>query len=364
MSKTSEQLTFFCQLCDENISGNICPTHGIDFVTIKRISAPPSTGQRGKDDATQRINGMLQIEQEVKANEPGREKQLMAQGDNKTPYLPVIPTETGEDKSLQPLAPETDPVADPAVPEVADEPLDTPVAPERPKFNDVDYQELAEETPAAHFDPAPAEPSLTVVSSPSKRGLIAAVVGIIAIIALAGVYFSIYQDSDSASLLYSEAERFYNVQNYPEALKRYRQLIAEHPGDPLAAVAKAKIVELDPQAGQPVILTPEQQQQIKELTIKANLAFQNSQFLIPKDDNVITYTQAILKIDPTNPTALKLQEEVIRYFESLAEMALQNGDFDKGLGVYRTILEIRPNDIGIKQKMFDVLEMKSKLSQD
>ncbi len=358
MSKTSEQLTFFCQLCDESISGNICPTHGIDFVTIKRISAPPSTGPRSKDDATRRINGMLQLEQEGQPNEPDREKPLMARRDNKTPYLPVIPTETGEEKFLQPIVPdtrETDPAADPE---------EAPATPEPANFNDVDYQEVAEETPAAHFNPPPPGPAMTTVSSPSRRGLIAAVVGIIAIIALAGVYFSIYQNSGAASLLYSEAERFYNVQNYPEALKRYRQLIAEHPGDPLAAIAKAKIVELDPLTGQPVVLTPEQQQQIKELTIKANLAYQNSQFLIPKDDNVITHTRAILEIDPTNPTALKLQEEVIRYFESLAEMALQNGDFDKALGVYRTILEIRPHDMDIKQKMFDILEIKSKISQN
>ena len=37
MSQQQSKLTIFCEMCNKPIDSNICPVHGIDFVTIKKI---------------------------------------------------------------------------------------------------------------------------------------------------------------------------------------------------------------------------------------------------------------------------------------------------------------------------------------
>ena len=48
MSSRGDDLVFYCELCQAPIASNICSTHGIDFVTIKKASEvrrPPSSDE-------------------------------------------------------------------------------------------------------------------------------------------------------------------------------------------------------------------------------------------------------------------------------------------------------------------------------
>ena len=61
MNQRSEKLTFFCQLCNSRIEGNICPEHGIDFVTIKKVSVAESAEAAKKQDQKRRIKDLQRL---------------------------------------------------------------------------------------------------------------------------------------------------------------------------------------------------------------------------------------------------------------------------------------------------------------
>ncbi len=376
MNKKTEKLTFFCQLCDKSIEGNICPVHGIDFVTIKKITVVEKQPQpEGQEE--RRVNGMLQIEQKSASKTGNGETRIaMTQPSKKDAYLPVIPTESDPNKSLEPVPP---PVQEP--------PQAPPNFQEKTPYQEnITYQQPETEVDAEtqFFQPSPtysakdapkdapnfyteqtkAYQAQPAAPAKSNKTLMIAAVSIVAIIVLAAAaYFVLDKPEASPTELYSQAETYYSNQNYTEALALYTQLIEDHPDNPLAPVVREKVKQLNQQVSQPVNIVAEDQQRIKEWMVSANLAFKSQQYLRPKDDNAVAYIKNILAIDPNYTPALEMQQNIIANFEQLAEAAVSNGLFNDGISYYQMILEIKPNDPEVLKKMRYVLEQKSALSQ-
>ncbi len=357
MRDRSERLTFFCQLCDENIQGNICPTHGIDFVTIKKVRRSDIQSSDKKSNKTHRINGMLQLEQEGAPTSPTGENRMVVSDEN-TPETSStnIAVEGAKDVPIARHAPAGH------IPGAVDtQPVSENEFYTEEEINDAEYQEITtDEVP--HYYEAQINAERASRWRSSNKDLIIAVIAIMGIVVLAGGYFAMFYNSDTPTSLYSEAEQLYNDGNYNEATKVYSTLISKFPNDPLVGMAQQKIVALQQSNEPSYVITQEQQAKLQSLMIKANVAFQKEQYILPKDDNVVKYTKNILKIDPNFQPALAMQDKLVTHFEMLANAAVQDKNYDGALGFYTNILEIRPNDSKIRKAMQNLLELKSRQS--
>ncbi len=357
MRNKSERLTFFCQLCDENIQGNICPTHGIDFVTIKKVSRNDTRSASKKSDKVQRINGMLQLEEEGTSTDAARESRVVVSEENLQKASPAAITGEMEKEAPAPLSAPAD-----HIPEAVDTPpVSESVFHPEDDIKDAEYQEItADEIP--HYSTEQMNTERSDRRRSSNKDLIIALVAIIGIIVFAGGYFAMFYNNDTPTSLYSRAEQLYSEGNYTAATKAYSKLMKAFPNDPLAGMAQQKIIALQKSTDPSNVITQEQQAALQSLMIKANVAFQKEQYIFPKDDNVVKYTKSILKIDPNFKPALELQNKLITHFEMLANAAVQEKNYDGALGFYTNILEIHPNSPKIRKAMQNLLELKTKQS--
>jgi len=359
MRNKSERLTFFCQLCDENIQGNICPTHGIDFVTIKKVRRDDIKSASKKSDKIQRINGMLQLEEEGTSTDVARENRVVVSEENlQETSSSAITAEMEKEAQVTLKSPTAH------IPGTVDtQPVSENVFHPEDDIKDAEYQEItADEVP--HYSAEQINTERSGRRRSSNKDLIIALVAIIGIIVFAGGYFAMFYNSDTPTSLYSRAEQLYSEGNYTAATKAYTKLMTAFPNDPLAGMAQQKIGVLQQPADPSNVITQEQQAELQSLMIKANVAFQKEQYIFPKDDNVVKYTKSILKIDPNFQPALALQDNLITHFEMLANAAVQDKNYDGALGFYTNILEIHPNNPKIRKAMQNLLELKSKQSQN
>lgn len=354
MAENFEQLTFFCQLCDASIESNICPRHGIDFVTIKKISQVKKPSKNAPaDGANRRINGMLQLGEQAGSGAVANEKRIATpQQIKKGVHLPVIPTDTNEEHALTPLSELEEDLQD--------------VSPPNNPYREAVEEELQDyhrvEPGVSNYYEAAAAPSRRPGRPAGiNKGILVASITVIVLIAAVVAYVTVKQSAPSPTSLYSRAESFYNTQNYAAALQLYRQFIEKYPDDPLIPLVNDKINTINQQSAATLLDSTEGLPQFKELMLKANIAFQKEQYVRPEADNVIAYTTAILKMDPTYRPALELYNRVIAYYQTQAEAAMQKGRYNDAIGYYHTILEIKPNDAQIISKIHSILTQKDEI---
>ncbi|MCB0292311.1 MAG: hypothetical protein KDH97_18800 [Calditrichaeota bacterium] len=367
--KKTERLTFFCQLCDKSINSNICPTHGIDFVTIKKVSESVLAAQQAEDEArrkareaqeakNRRINGMLQLEQHSTSTDPNSETRLAlasdAEDETDEAFLPVLPT---DETSAQGLDTFEDQPAEEAM-------------------DDADYRGDDFQQPSYEYEDIEAEPepdyyqddaSQNYYYTPpaarkSNKGMIIGLLSVLVLVALGVAYFAMNQ-STSPTALYSEAEKYFHQQDYAAALATYHQFVEEYPNDALTPMVNRKIKQIRQlqNTGAAVDLE-EHQEAFKDWMLKANIAFQKQQYVEPAEDNVNYYLEQVLKIDPANEPALTLQAKVIAAFEQEAEAALSNRDYESAISAYRNILVFTPNDTEVMSKIHDLLNVERESS--
>ena len=356
MAKPTEKLTFFCQLCDKSIETNICQAHGIDFVTIKKVSAIEKKMPKNGKKEEQRINGMLQLEDSETSTASGNEKMIATQEQIKAKeaFLPVIPTDSEED--LKPVpAPKTPRPA--STNTAADNPFRESV--EKDLHDQLrDYREPDTEISDYYEDYTAPAPQAARSKPKGTKVIIGASLLVMALISMVVAYFAINQQEPSPTTLYSEAESLYESQNYPEALQLYTQFAEAYPNDPLTPIVNEKINLLTRQTTESEVAQTDDKTRIQELMLKANIALQKQQYVKPKNDNVIAYTSAVLRIDPAYQPAKDMFENVIGHFQALADESLRKGNHNEAIIYYQTILEIKPNDANIISKIHSILTQK------
>jgi len=275
-------------------------------------------------------------------------------------FLPVIPTDSEEEQTLKPV-----PAVKISPEDVTETYHDNPLRESVRKDLDdqlKDYQVVDEEV-SEYFEEYAAPAQQAAPSKPkSYKGLVAASLFIMAIISLVVAYFAVNQPAQSPTSLYSEAESYYDSQNYSEALNLYTEFAETYPNDPLIPMVNEKIALINQQTFPGETVESDEPAKIKDLMLKANIALQKQQYVKPKDDNVITYTTAVLKIVPDYQPAIEMYNNVISHYETLAEESLQNGRYNEAIIYYQTILEIKPNDAELISKIHSILTQKDETS--
>ena len=361
MAKQTEKLTFFCQLCDKSIESNICRMHGIDFVTIKKIATVEKKAKEKEKKEEKRLNGMLQLGKDGASGNARNEKRIATQEQIKEQdaFLPVIPTDSEEEQSLKPVP--TLNIPSENVTDAYDNPLRDTV---KRDLDDQlkDYQVVDEEVSDYYEEYAAPAQQATPSKPKSYKGIVAASLILMAIISLVVAYFAVNQPAQSPTSLYSQAESYYDNQNYSEALNLYTQFAETYPNDPLIPMVNEKIAMITQQTSQDEPVGDDQPARIKELMLKANIALQKQQYVKPKDDNVIAYTTSVLKIIPNYEPAVEMYNNVINHYENLAEESLQKGRYNDAIIYYQTILEVKPNDAKLIGKIHSILTQKDETS--
>jgi tetratricopeptide (TPR) repeat protein len=362
MAKQTEKLTFFCQLCDKSIESNICRVHGIDFVTIKKIATIEKKAKENEKKEEKRLNGMLQLDKDGAPGNAKAEKRIATQEQIKEQdaFLPVIPTDSEEEQSLKPVPTLKIPREDVSA-SYHDNPLRESVQSDlEDQLND--YQVVDEEV-SDYYEEYTAPAQQTVPSrQKSYKGIVAASLAIMIIISAVVAYFAVNQPPQSPTSIYSQAESYYDSQNYPAALSLYTQFAESYPNDPLIPMVNEKIAMINQQTSPVETAEDDEPARIKELMLKANIALQRQQYVKPKDENVIAYTTAVLKIVPNYQPAVEMYNNVINHYETLAEQALEKGKYNDAIIYYQTILEIKPNDAELIGKIHSILTQKDETS--
>jgi TolA-binding protein len=360
MSKQTEKLTFYCQLCDKSIETNICPQHGVDFVTIKKISHVQNNNRKSSKKE-RRLNGMLQLEGKTAAGGPSSHEKHLATPEQikKQAYLPVIPTDSEEQETLKPVPTSKMPQDTSGIP--YKNPLKERI--EKDLNDQLKDQPVTDSDVDEYYEYAPADEPEPQSKTRNTKSILFGSLFIIVLLSLSVAYFAMNQSAPSSTSLYSQAESYYENQNYPEALQLYTQFADQFPNDPLMPVVSERIDMLTQQTAAVEVAGTDDQTRIKDLMLKANVALQKQQYAKPKNDNVIAYASAILKIDPGYQPALDMYENVINHFTKLADEALSKGRYNDAIIYYQTVLEIKPNDAEVIGKIHSILTQKDELAK-
>jgi tetratricopeptide (TPR) repeat protein len=359
MSKQAENLTFFCQLCDKSIETNICPQHGVDFVTIKKISHVQNNNRQSQKEE-RRLNGMMQLEGENSAAGSSYERRLATPEQiKKQAYLPVIPTNSEEQESLKPVPASKIPRDTPGM--QYDNPLKESI---EKNLNDQlrDYQET-DDAVDDYYQYSTENQPRPQAKSKSKKGIVVGSLLVIALLSLFVAYFAMSHSAPSPTSIYSRAESYYENQNYPDALSLYIRFAEQFPNDPLMPIVSERIDMLTQQTAPVDAVEVDDQTRIKDLMIKANVALQKQQYVKPRNDNVIAYASAVLGINPNYQPALEMYDNVINHFTNLAEEALNKSKYNDAIIYYQTVLEIKPNDAEIIGKIHSILTQKDEVAK-
>ena len=366
MRRKSEKLIFYCDVCKKPIARNVCPVHGIDYVSIKKIPIQANEPNRSKQTQTRpqppsppgnsATQGLARIDPDDIHQNGTDETGIARVGD-----VPPAESTSVSVPALPSREPTPEPQADPQPPAT--------FRPPDPYVDD-DYQQDYYNPPQAYdaID-AEAEPYYEDGFSDyeeSSRWSLVTIIG--AIIIAAGIvsavaYFAIGAGEMDPTSLYSKAEQTYNEENYTEARALYATFVEKYPEDPLLPIVKDKLTQLDRIIANSMASTPEGKKRIQQLMLKANIAFNKRQFSVPKDDNALSYLQKIIKISPDYAPALDMQEKIYLYFENEAQKAEEASDFKEALRNYQILSSIKPQNTAILSRIqFILSNQKDELS--
>lgn len=353
MNNKSEKLAFYCELCNKFLDSNICKVHGIDFVTIKKVPASQNFSRPGQPNrGTQQNPGYNNTTMNT-----GETRIATAGQSQRQSYLPALPDDVRDNQSLSPLSPEIDLANNSYA---------------RQQYANgsggrADFQpQISFQDPAGDYseyqDPSAA--SSTPSGARTRKGarvwIIAGALSGLLIVASAAFFFMNQQQAATPTVLYSQAESYFDQQNYEQAEQLYNQFVNEFPNDPLIPLVQDKLSKIPHRMEIVQVGDNETRQQIKELMLKANVAFQKDQYILPKDDNALAYIVDILKTDPTYSPALDMKIKINQYYDQEAAAAVKNGEYNKAIGFYQRMLEITPNDTELLAKIHAILTSKSR----
>ncbi len=357
MRRKSEKLIFFCDVCKKPIARNVCPVHGIDYVSIKKIPIPVNEANRNKltqtrpqppappnSNATQ---GLARIDPED-VNQNGTSETGIARVGEMPPTentgvsVPALPS--SEDPAPPPKAepPATFRPPDPYARVEFEQDYYSPP-------QDYDTIEAEVET---YYDDGFSDYEET--SRWSTAGIIAGIFSVAAIV-LTIAYFVWGATEMDPTSLYSKAEQAYNSKNYVEARSLYATFVEKYPEDPLLPIVKDKLGQLERIIVNSHANTPEGKQRIQQLMLKANIAFNKRQFSVPKNDNALGYLRKIIKISPDYAPALDMQEKIYLYYENEAQKAEEAADFKEALRNYQILSSIKPHNTEILSRIQSIL---------
>jgi len=375
MSQQQSKLTFFCEMCNKPIDSNICSIHGIDFVTIKKISLDGSVAPERKSKPRRTS---------TKVSEP----RVISDSPKETGLVPLRPGKPPVQESQLPALP-GDPRVNPAIEDIPEEDVE-PILPQpnpfvNPQQSPTDggipafqrgrggeyrqqpqeqgevreefvYQEAAEDDVEDYYEPQMGSQAAPA-SSGSAGGWMVALLAALVVILLAAGFYVFNQRNNTPTSLYSQAESLYTEQDLSGAMERYQEFVKRFPDNPLVPIVQTKIKQIRQEVR---ASNGEMDEEIKIIMLAANAAFEKEDYISPKDNNALAHAQKVLDISPNYGPALDLKSKIIRYCEDEANEALRAKDYNTALSYYQTMSEIMPKNTSILEKIREVLAAKSK----
>ncbi|RMF54450.1 MAG: hypothetical protein D6748_16395 [Calditrichaeota bacterium] len=335
--KNTPRLVFYCEQCKKILDTNACEMHGVHHVQIKRMEElieenlnpePPEELLERPENAW--LATPEQID-ELDAMMPALPEDVKPEAD-----LSPVPRGKSDDENRFPI------------------PDEITIRPGKKIHADVIDAEFAE------FDPDDEEPTPSRQKTPppnsSKRKFPLFFILIVLIVLGAG-YWGFRLFPTPAKIL-EQAEEKYQQQDLMGAMLLYEEFLEKYPDHPAIPEVKTKLeglrVSLDPEA----LTSTGLGQKIQKLFRNANLAYQRGNLFSPPDDNAIAYLNEILKVAPHYSPAQELKNAILSSVEKEADTALKNKDFDHAITLYHNLLDVKPGDVAIMDKMQMALSRK------
>lgn len=154
--------------------------------------------------------------------------------------------------------------------------------------------------------------------------------------------------------LYSRAEGFFNEGHHDAALQLYREYKLRYPADSAIPYINERINQI--QQGENEFT--KKQIKIFSTMQKAAEAYNNNNYLEPREESAVFYISEILREDPEFIPALELQNRVVDYYLEQAETAFDKDLYDKAVAYYENLLTIKPEDPQFKNAYERALKLK------
>lgn len=357
------QLTFFCELCRKPIEGNSCKIHGIDFVTIQRIDAGSNPSDKKPSD-TRNMSFSMPGDPDSADNSAARGIATPEQIEDQDEFLPAVPEEPepgNQDLDLLNSKKDFDQefVVRRGAPGVGDHHRGSGFSDDaNPDIIDAEFSE---------YDPASEEeeifPAQPVERKSPVRRMMVPLLAVLILLAGGALYRTFHKGITPEALL-DQAEALYLQQEFSQALLLYRDFLKKFPKDPHAPEVKDKIQAIqffltgsEPDSGAGI-------NKLQEMMRYANIAFNKGQLVSPPGDNALEYLHKILEVTPEYAPALAMMDSIARHYEAAAQAAVENKQWDRAINLYHVLLEIRPHDVQIMDKMQFALTQKGKAYQE
>lgn len=190
-------------------------------------------------------------------------------------------------------------------------------------------------------------------SRPAMTATVKVLIGLIAIAILIGMVVITMQISNSSSggsAVFAVAENFYDAGKNTEAMMAYQDFLHQYPDDALAPLAIQRMQAIRELLAED-FASGKIQTTIDDLMRKAELAYDNQQFLKPRRNNAISHISKILLLDPNHSAALELRGDIIDHFAELGNTALRKNRLQDAVDHYSRILQINPDDTFYKAQI-------------
>ncbi len=188
---------------------------------------------------------------------------------------------------------------------------------------------------------------------PPMTTTVKVLIGLIAIAILVGMVVITMQISNSASggsAVFAVAENFYDAGKNTEAMMAYQDFLHQYPNDALAPLAIQRMQVIRELLAED-FASGKIQTTIDDLMRKAELAYDNQQFLKPRRNNAISHISKILLLDPNHSAALGLRGDIIDHFAELGNTAVRKNQLQNAVDHYSKILQINPDDTFFKEQI-------------
>ncbi|MCB0273985.1 MAG: hypothetical protein KDI06_04180, partial [Calditrichaeota bacterium] len=174
--------------------------------------------------------------------------------------------------------------------------------------------------------------------------LIGTVVGLF-IVAGLGIWLMRTPSQNPASnAFYVQAEKAFNQGNYQSAITLFDQFLDEYPQHTLASLALAKQEEARVAMIRANELAVQKQAKVDDLFARAQDAMKYQRYTRPENDNVVSFTDSLLALEPGHQGAMKMRFEVADYYVELAAKNMKRYRYSRALDYYEMALEVDPEN--------------------
>jgi len=394
-SLTEKKVGFYCTRCKRQLRTQICPLHGIDDTIILEMSAhiplPPPGGVFAKKAVknSSRDGGEIQNGRERQPREKKAPPKSQPQANDHTPSDDLFSnldqwkfeyleskrrsnetqrkpgeasvkrreerTERTESKrrsnKIQDKPGETSPKRRGEKTEKKETPSPVPVA----NADDPDrwYEQFFDKI-NEQFRKKAERKSDDQTGENRKKPWVAYSAAVILLLACAVSFYAFTYPEYARKSLFSNAEKLFDSEQYPEALEEYTTFSKKYPGDSFLPTVMQRIHQIEQIEAE----RHEREVRFQELMGEAKTMFEQEISLSAKTDDAMHFISEILAEDPKYVPALQLRDRIVAEHFDNAQAAFEEEKYALALNHYEQVLKIKPDDAEVVSQINRTLALK------